>query len=238
MSVKKSTPPAFQAKPSWELISQGAEARIWKIPDYLPKGRAAVAKERFAKSYRHPILDERLTKSRCKGEAKALVRARRAGVSCPAIWGVQPPVLYIEYLEGHTVRQCLEEAAQSSNGSDSEEPKASSLATQIGNIIANLHNAGVVHGDLTTSNMMMMSGSGEICLIDFGLARVSQNPEELAVDLYVLERALVSTHPEVEDNGFNDEVLKAYKATCKKGDAVLQRLSSVRARGRKRECFG
>lgn len=35
-------------------------------------------------------------------------------------------------------------------------------------------------------------------LIDFGLSYVSVMPEDKAVDLYVLERAFSSTHPNTE----------------------------------------
>mmetsp|Transcript_4663 Transcript_4663/g.5211 ORF Transcript_4663/g.5211 Transcript_4663/m.5211 type:complete len:96 (+) Transcript_4663:3-290(+) len=77
----------------------------------------------------------------------------------------------------------------------------------------------------------------KLIMIDFGLARVSNNPEELAVDLYVLERALISTHPEVSSK-FIEQLLAAYKATSTKSHQVLHRLGQVRLRGRKRECFG
>ena len=76
-----------------------------------------------------------------------------------------------------------------------------------------------------------------IIMIDFGLARVSNNPEELAVDLYVLERALISTHPELSA-AFVEKMLASYKATSTKSHQVLHRLGQVRLRGRKRECFG
>ena len=254
-STKPSTKPPFVAQPSWKLLSQGAEAKLWKIPDFLPGKRAAVAKERFSKTYRHPVLDERLTKSRCKGEAKCLVRARRGGVLCPAVWVVAPPVIYIEFLDGLTVRENLErlhvketetKGANSTNSANDDDTTSisdkqlrMSLAQKIGTMIAKLHNAGLIHGDLTTSNMMLCgSDQPNIFLIDFGLARTSQNPEEFAVDLYVLERALLSTHPELDGTSFLDEVLAAYKAGARKSDATLHRLSQVRMRGRKRECFG
>ena len=100
----------FQPLDSWECISQGAEARLWLIPEYL-EGKSCIAKERFSKKYRHPILDARLIKQRCKAEAKCIVRCRRAGIPCPAIWGVHPPVLYLECVQGTTVRAHLEQAA-------------------------------------------------------------------------------------------------------------------------------
>ena len=99
-------PPRGHDKNHWKLISQGAEARLWLIDNYLTivsgtrssgsntsssssTSRAAICKERFAKSYRHPTLDVRLTKSRTKAEARCLTRCRKAGVRCPAVLGVE-----------------------------------------------------------------------------------------------------------------------------------------------------
>lgn len=84
------------------------------------------------------------------------------------------------------------------------------LMKMIGNVLATMHLSQIVHGDLTTSNMMLrplprQSSTGdlatppcEIALIDFGLSSHSNVPENLAVDLYVLERAFASTHPTSE----------------------------------------
>lgn len=97
-------PPRGHDENHWTLISQGAEARLWLIDNYLTivtgtssggtsssssSSRAAICKERFAKSYRHPTLDVRLTKSRTKAEARCLTRCRKAGVRCPAVLGVE-----------------------------------------------------------------------------------------------------------------------------------------------------
>jgi tRNA A-37 threonylcarbamoyl transferase component Bud32 len=75
--------------------------------------------------------------------------------------------------------------------------------TSIGKTLAILHLAQIIHGDLTTSNMMLRPAPArpegyEIVLIDFGLSSHSNVPENLAVDLYVLERAFASTHPTSE----------------------------------------
>ena len=61
----------------------------------------------------------------------------------------------------------------------------------------------IVHGDLTTSNLMLVPTLsdpvlGGLVVVDFGLALVSQLNEDRAVDLYVLERAFLSTHPNSE----------------------------------------
>ena len=231
----------------WTLISQGAEARIWKIPNYFPNNMFAIGKERFRKSYRHPVLDTKLNKQRCHLEAKCMAKGRKGGVLTPTIYGVHPPMLYMEYIPGQTVREWLEQQQQQQQN-QSPYIYDSSLATRMGRIVATLHNTGTIHGDLTTSNMMLCHNDNHnddheveedsLYLIDFGLARGSTNPEELAVDLYVLERAISSTHPQLQETTFLEDIMTEYKAVCHKSDAVLQRLSQVRLRGRKRECFG
>lgn len=228
----------------WTLISQGAEARIWKIPNYFPNNTFAIGKERFRKSYRHPDLDAKLNKQRCHLEAKCMAKGRKGGVLTPTIYGVHPPMLYMEYIPGLTVREWLEQRQQQQQ-QQSLFAYDSSLATRMGRLVATLHNTGTVHGDLTTSNMMLGHDNDDnngdndsLYLIDFGLARGSTNPEELAVDLYVLERAIGSTHPQLQETSFLEDIMTEYKAVSHKSDAVLQRLSQVRLRGRKRECFG
>ena len=94
--------------------------------------------------------------------------------------------------------------------------------------------------------------------MDFGLAKSSSSIEEQAVDLYVLERALESTHPNLRPE-FLEQLLHTYGTTTttristststniegqrehttkKSSQTTLDRLEQVRMRGRKRECFG
>ncbi|OCB91586.1 hypothetical protein A7U60_g1157 [Sanghuangporus baumii] len=102
----------------------------------------------------------------------------------------------------------------------------SELMRLIGTEIARMHKVDVIHGDLTTSNMMLRNrpqcltppdgskGSAEIVLIDFGLSFISTLAEDKAVDLYVLERAFASTHPDSEP--LFDLVLKTYATESEK----------------------
>lgn len=131
------------------------------------------------------------------------------------------------------------------------------LLQRMGAAVGNLHRVGIVHGDLTTSNLMLRSATeasearteeartekaktasleGDIVIIDFGLASQSSSDEDRAVDLYVLERAFGSTHPRAE--GLFDEVIKAYAKTFKQSGSVLRKLEDVRMRGRKRSMIG
>ncbi|KAG6853803.1 hypothetical protein C0991_001253 [Blastosporella zonata] len=126
----------------------------------------------------------------------------------------------IEWIEGKSVR-CLLPGGAEGEADDQEETELDDdeplkefgisvvmLMKLIGIELAKMHSADVVHGDLTTSNMMLRHPSSflsddpeirtELVLIDFGLSYVSSLVEDKAVDLYVLERAFSSTHPDSE----------------------------------------
>jgi TP53 regulating kinase-like protein len=100
--------------------------------------------------------------------------------------------IYMENIEGLSVRDYLVTPVGLTPEAQAE------IAKQIGEAIGKMHNVDVIHGDLTTSNIMMRQESGSPVIIDFGLSYVSQLVEDKAVDLYVLERALISTHPNTE----------------------------------------
>ncbi|KAI0607646.1 Serine/threonine-protein kinase bud32 [Pyrenophora tritici-repentis] len=121
------------------------------------------------------------------------------------------------------------------------------LMRLVGTEVGKLHNLGVCHGDLTTSNIMLRtppslpssdadSLDGTVYLIDFGLTSASIQDEDKAVDLYVLERAFAATHPAAEP--LFQEVLAAYGEMGKGAKSVLRRLEDVRLRGRKRSMLG
>lgn len=388
----------------WTLLSQGAEARVWKVPKYtVPLSSnnnekaststvvTCVCKERFPKSYRHAILDERLTKQRCRMEARLLNKCKKlrqqqpgmtgtsSSIDVPSVLGMQmiqhPPhgrsttittaLLFLEFIEGTTVRdfinqrvlphlaamiECdlpLPQQQQQDDDNDDDTKSIQTkrrrvapttttvpptnngatnngatnntipqqqqsaamaaldwLATEIGGTVAQLHQAGMVHCDLTTSNMMLRQRRSQqrhdppqqesdalptstnpkeaislleppdlihsqysLTLIDFGLAKNSTGVEERAVDLYVLERAIQSTHPTLPTS-FLETLFAAYMATASSTSneqqqqsplsvvansqkqkrsphswqvakqETLTRLDKVRQRGRKRECFG
>lgn len=140
-------PPLKFAPICGALLSQGAEACVYEA-EYL--GVRAVVKHRPSKSYRHPVLDERLTRERLLGEARALARARRLGVPTPMLFLLDVPsaCLVMERVEGPTAKAWL--AAGGAGG-----PFAAAVAAHAGAALARLHAAGFAHGDLTTSNMVL-----------------------------------------------------------------------------------
>lgn len=110
---------------------------------------------------------------------------------------------------------------------------------EIGKVVAMLHRNDIVHGDLTTSNLLL-SPESEVWVIDFGLSSVSLAVDDMAVDLYVLQRSLTATHSKLDGlmedvmNGYTDVITTGWK----KGKEVIKRLELVRMRGRKRTMVG
>ena len=110
------------------------------------------------------------------------------------------------------------------------------LAEKIGSCLADMHNVDCIHGDLTTSNILLKTGAENIILIDFGLSFISALTEDKGVDLYVLERAFLSTHPNTEE--LFKIILESYRKKANKAEEVIKKLDEVRLRGRKRTMVG
>lgn len=260
-------PPPFNNEASaatLTLITQGAEARLYRTT-FLDAHTPAALKVRPTKAWRHPTLDRRLTRARILAEARVLVKCRREGVPVPAVRALdwEAGWMVSEWIPGRTVKAAVKEwdagmrerTSQEEQGAGGDGDAAlKGLLGKIGQVIGKLHSVGIVHGDLTTSNMMLRqetheqqgdaAGSGlganmlegEIVLIDFGLATQAVQDEDRAVDLYVLERAFGSTHPRQED--LFSEVLAAYASSYKGAKATLKKLEDVRIRGRKKSMIG
>jgi len=219
------------------LLKQGAEAKL-KVGTFFG-GRKAILKERFSKQYRHPDLDAKLTKERFRGEIRSLMRAKTVGIRTPTLYWVDSnsSSFVMEYLDAPTCRDYIK-------ANRADEAKLIALSAEIGRLIGGLHNNNLIHGDLTTSNILVESadtGSDVIrlCVIDFGLGYVEGSVEDKGVDLYVLERALISTHPNTEF--MFQEILRAYKNEMKNNkvrNEIVKKYEEIRLRGRKRAMLG
>lgn len=193
-------------------LAQGAEAVITKEKD-------AVVKERIAKDYRHPAIDEKLRRQRTRREARILESLAAAGFPVPRVREIDDLQmrLVMDFLDGRQVKEVLH-----------ENPRV--LAREIGRKVGLLHAKNIIHADLTTSNMI--HHKGEIHFIDFGLSFVSQKVEDKAVDLHLLDRALESRHYEIYEDCIA-EVLEGYKEAYPGAQLVLQRWeTAVQLRGR------
>ncbi|XP_055603446.1 EKC/KEOPS complex subunit TP53RK [Uranotaenia lowii] len=224
------------------LIQQGAEGKLF-LGRY--QGQECLVKERFSKKYRHPDLDQQLTRQRIKAEQKAFERCKAAGVDTPKFLGVDfgERKIYMEYLSGaQTGKRFVDDSIlEGKDGFD----KIESLAREIGRVVGQLHGHNIIHGDLTTSNMLLDPVENvedgklpyRLVMIDFGLSYHSMNVEDMGVDLYVLERALLSAHSQVPE--FFGWILESYKKHNKfKPAETVAKYEEVRARGRKRTMIG
>lgn len=221
----------------FELVKQGAEAKLYR-GTYL--GKSTIIKERFVKSYRQPQLDTFLTKERMRAECRAIVRCKSAGVLTPTIYlaDLQRRMIFMEHFDHSvTVRDFIRKA---------DKTQLVEVATAVGVELAKMHCSGVVHGDPTSSNMLLVNVKGEdkfdevsdvrVAFIDFGLACIEATAEDKGVDLYVLERALLSTHMVAEE--LFSHILGAYKAHHKSCKEAVHKYEEVKARGRKRTMVG
>ncbi|KAF9739002.1 hypothetical protein PMIN06_012325 [Paraphaeosphaeria minitans] len=148
-------PPPFTSS-NLEVLTQGAEALVYRSV-FLTPHTPCVVKYRPPKPYRHPVLDRRLTKARLLAEARVLVRCKRDGVDVPRVLGAdwEAGWLVLEWVEGRTVRGVLDGWAE--RGASVEEGVVG-LMGRVGRAVGRLHGIGVVHGDLTTSNLMVRQG--------------------------------------------------------------------------------
>ena len=203
------------------ILYRGAEAEIC-LSNYL--GFKVVQKKRVRKAYRIKDIDDRLISFRTKEEIKLITAARLQGVSVPIIYDVdlEYGTITMEYIEGKRVKDILNKLS---------EVERTRICEKIGENIAKLHNNDIIHGDLTTSNMMLFDD--RIYFIDFGLGEKNSEMESKGVDLHVLMEAIESTHSRYA-NCF-DYVLDGYKKELKEdANLVVKKIEEIVKRGRYR----
>lgn len=200
-----------------KIIAQGAEAKLYI--DKLDNQRVLV-KERIKKVYRLKQIDEKLRKTRTKAEAKLLTEARKLGVHTPKILKLTEDKIVMQFVDGKRVKELLNKT---------DKKTVTRVCTKIGKDIGKLHSADIVHGDLTTSNMIL--SDGKIFFIDFGLGGFSKRMEDKAVDLKLLREALKSTHWKILKQCWNN-ILKGYKQEYRDAERVVQKIEEIDKRAR------
>ena len=203
------------------LIHKGAEANL-----YLEQwhNRIVIRKQRVVKKYRLPELDYRLRYERTRHEAKLLHLSKQAGVPTPLIYFVDIPntSLVMQFLNGTKLRDYLIHAKNSN--------EIEQIFKKVGIFTAKLHKENIIHGDLTTSNMILYSNT--VFFIDFGLGFISLDIEDKAVDIRMLKAVLNSTHYEMFDITYN-AFIEGYRSVLKsEANAIFERLEEVERRGR------
>ncbi len=202
---------------SQKLLQQGAEAKI-----LLDEKKNLIIKDRIKKSYRIKEIDDKIRKQRTKAEKRLLEKASKI-INAPDPF----PLKEFNRIEMPFIKG--EKLSESLDSFPLEKQKA--ICRIIGESIAKLHNADIIHGDLTTSNIILKED--KIFFIDFGLGYISKKIEDKAVDLHLLKQALEAKHFKNWETLF-EQTLNSYKE-YDESLKVLERLKAVEKRGRYKE---
>ena len=205
-----------------QVIRIGAEAIVSKL---RWNGLDLISKHRVPKPYRIPELDRWIRDKRTIHEAKILVELKRAGVPAPTIILLDrsSSTIYMQYIKGIELKKAL----------DGLNPvNIKKIAEKLGEIVGKMHSRRIVHGDLTTSNVIL-DETGKIYLIDFGLSSMSDDVEELAVDIHLLDRSLESAHHKIRER-FMKYFLLGYSKIVGRDRTleILRKVKEIRMRGR------
>jgi TP53 regulating kinase-like protein len=204
------------------LIKKGAEASLF-LEDW--HGQKVILKRRLPKKYRLGKLDDEIRIQRTVHEPQIIHRAKEAGVPTPTIFmvDINDATIVMEFVEGKQVKQILNSLA---------EEKRLQLCRHIGNLIGSLHSQGIIHGDLTTSNMIL-TPHGKVVFVDFGLSEISRELEVRGVDLHLMKRAFQSTHYRYAKDCF-EAAMEGYAEVVGSAVAkdVLEKTREIEKRGR------
>ena len=204
------------------MISKGAESNLYRI---LYCGKTAVLKYRIEKKYRIKELDKKIRRRRTLGEASAIYEAWKKGINVPRLLyaDLKRYYLIMEYLEGEVLREAILKRKYTYEEIDE-------IASSLGDMVANLHNIDIVHGDLTTANIIIKDGLKPF-LIDFGLTEKRSDPEAKAVDIEMFYRVLESTHTMEREKFFNT-FIQTYKKNALNSKEIISRFNRIRRMGR------
>jgi Kae1-associated kinase Bud32 len=202
------------------LIKQGAEASLYEIKVPGSTSEKIIEKVRVPKRYRSRELDEALSVVRLKTEAKLMAEARALGISVPIIYDINliEKKLVMEFIEGKMVKDVL----------NSRYKNKRELCRNIGTSIGMLHKNHIVHGDLTTSNMLL--SKDRLYFIDFSMGAKTKEIEDKGVDLHLLHEAFKSSHPGSPE--LFEGALKGYKSAYPDAQLVLDKMKEIEKRGR------
>ena len=208
-----------------QIIRKGAEASLY-YGHWFEK--EVIFKYRVPKEYRIDELDKSIRTTRTLNEARALIKVKNYGINVPQVFEIdtQNSTIIMKYIQGRKLKDIL---------SSLNEEKKKKYFLEIGRAIALLHQNGHVHGDITSSNILITKDE-KIFLIDFGLHEYSDTIEDKSVDLHLFKRVLISSHGKDYNfcfKTFLDGYRAGYEDDLKKEcEDIIRNISVVETRGR------
>ncbi|MBY8990241.1 MAG: Kae1-associated serine/threonine protein kinase [Candidatus Lokiarchaeota archaeon] len=208
-----------------KLIHKGAEASL-----YLGKwfDKKVIFKHRIPKKYRIEEIDNKIRLERTLNEGRALIRVKNYGINVPQVYEIDPQnaIIIMRYIEGEKLKNLIETLNIT---------KMEKIFNEIGIMVAILHKNGHIHGDITTSNLLV-TNEENIFLIDFGLHEYSDTIEDKSVDLHLFKRVLISSHGSNYEFCFN-AFLEGYRSEYEKLDfneckSIIKNVNAIETRGR------
>lgn len=205
------------------LLAKGAESDILK-KTYL--GEDAILKKRVSKSYRISEIDDKIRKMRTKSEAKLISDIKSCGVRSPVLYDVnlEDKSILMESIKGNLVKDIMDNL----NSEDRQK-----LAENIGYNIGLMHNNDIIHGDITSSNMLVDEDKNFV-FIDFGLGGYSDLFEDKATDLLVLKKSFQSIDYDIANETFDwvvDGYISSYSGDLNKNQ-IKNKINEIESRGR------
>jgi TP53 regulating kinase-like protein len=204
-----------------EILARGAESVIYKTEQW---GSPLVLKWRQGKPYLLKDIDSHLRKSRTSRECKMLTVSRTLGVPTPAVYSVDldKHTILMDFIPGTQFKQLAGQISRSD---------LISLSQEFGRLIALLHEGNVVHGDPTTSNVIIDEQS-RLWIIDFGLSEMNATLEMKGVDLHLIHRALETTHWDLQEDMLGATLEGYIDILGNTAEPTLSRMREIRERGR------
>ncbi|MBY9002690.1 MAG: Kae1-associated serine/threonine protein kinase [Candidatus Lokiarchaeota archaeon] len=208
-----------------DIIHRGAEASL--IHGFW-FGKEVIFKKRYPKKYRIEPIDKKIRVSRTLNEARALIKVKNYGLNVPQVFeiDVNTSTIIMKYIEGEKLKDSI---------SVFDNQKKYEIFNEIGRFIAILHQNGHIHGDITTSNILITPNE-DIFLIDFGLHEYSDSIEDKSVDLHLFKRVLISSHGSdfnICFKAFIEGYLSSYELNCSnEGKYIVRNINSIESRGR------
>ncbi|TFG24240.1 MAG: Kae1-associated serine/threonine protein kinase [Promethearchaeota archaeon] len=207
------------------LLHKGAEASLYFGTWF---GKEVIFKQRIPKEYRIKQIDEQIRLSRTLNEARALIRIKNYGINVPQVFDidVDSSTIIMKYINGKKLKDLIPILDQTVR---------KEYLFIVGTYISKLHQNGHIHGDITTSNIIITPNQ-EVFLIDFGLHQYSDSIEDKSVDLHLFKRVLISSHGAYFDSCFSS-FLEGYRSeyienNSKNHVQIIKNIKVIESRGR------